>query len=100
MDTKQTVLLVGRTRMVIDAVHDQLDVKSVNLLAATNLEEVKEAFNRTTIDKVIMGAGIELEARLGIVRHAFEASRTTTVHLKDELYGPKGFIPFVNSILR
>jgi hypothetical protein len=43
------------------------------------------------MDKVIMGAGMDLETRLQIVNHIFEASDSTTVHLK---------LPFVTSILR
>jgi len=42
------------------------------------------------MDKVIVGAGIDLETRLQIVRHIFESSDSTTVHLT---------LPFVTSIL-
>ncbi|KAF2476792.1 uncharacterized protein BDR25DRAFT_300630 [Lindgomyces ingoldianus] len=46
-----------------------------------------------------MGAGIELEKRLEIVRRMFELSQTTTVHLKDANLGPQGFLLFVKVIL-
>ena len=52
------------------------------------------------IDTVIMGAGIDLETRLEIVRRTFEASETTTVHMKDRASGRHGMMPFVNAVLR
>lgn len=80
-------------------VHQRLSVENVKLLTAINLEEVKTAFDNGPISMVIMGAGIELEARLGIFRDAFQASTSTTVHMKDVYTGPEGFAPFVKSIL-
>jgi len=47
-----------------------------------------------------MGAGIDLETRLQIVREIFQLSETTTVHMKDRLSGPDGFLPFVRAVLR
>jgi hypothetical protein len=48
---------------------------------------------------LLMGAGIDLETRLEIVREIFLLSETTTVHMKDVASGPEGFLPFVRSIL-
>ena len=45
-----------------------------------------------------MGAGIELDARLAVVRAVYEASDVATVHLKDVASGPGGFLPFVKAI--
>jgi hypothetical protein len=44
-----------------------------------------------------MGAGIDLDARPGIVREIFGSSDATTVHMKDHLSGPQGFL---RSVLR
>lgn len=44
------------------------------------------------------GAGIDLETRLEIVREIFLLSDATTVHLKDRVSGPQGFLSFVRSI--
>jgi hypothetical protein len=63
------------------------------------LDEVRSAFAQADIDHVIMGAGLDLEARLEIVREIFLASDKTTVHLKDFASGPDGFLPFVRSVL-
>jgi hypothetical protein len=71
----------------------------VQLLVATRLDEVRSAFAQADIDQVIMGAGLDLEARREIVREIFLASDSTTVHLKDFASGPDGFLPFVRSVL-
>jgi hypothetical protein len=46
-----------------------------------------------------MGAGIELEKRLEVVRYVFNTSNTTSVHMKDWQTGPEGFVPFINRVL-
>ena len=71
----------------------------MNLIGGTSLADVKQAFQAQDIDVVIMGAGLDLEDRLEIIRFIFESSKSTTVHVKDWDSGPKGMIPFVNAIL-
>jgi hypothetical protein len=39
---------------------------------------------------VIVGAGIDLEARLETVRHILTASNSTTLHMKGFDSGPQG----------
>ena len=95
----KNVLLVGRKASVLDDVREGLAVRDVTLLSATTLEDVRKAFDELPIDTVIMGAGIDLDTRLRIVRHVFEASDSTTVHMKDWQSGPEGFLPFVESLL-
>jgi hypothetical protein len=72
----------------------------VRLIGGTNLDDVQAAFAQTRIDHVIMGAGIDLEARLEIIREIFQRSDTTTVHMKDRATGPDGFLPFIAAVLR
>ena len=60
---------------------------------------MRSAFAQADIDHVIMGAGLDLETRLEIVREIFLTSDTTTVHMKDFASGPDGFLPFVRSVL-
>jgi hypothetical protein len=95
----QTILLVGRTRMIIDDARVALGLSDAGFSAATNLAEVEEALQAHQVSHVFIGAGIELEQRLGIVRAIFQNSETTTVHLKDSASGPSGFLPFVRAIL-
>ena len=93
------VLLLGRLGVVVEDVQQQLRMPHVELFAATGLDEVRAALARADIDHVIMGAGLDLEVRLEIVREIFLASDTTTVHMKDVASGPDGFLPFVLSVL-
>ncbi len=92
------VLLIGKQLTAVPPV-DQLLVKNITCFAAQNLEETKEIFSGNKIDAVIMGAGIELEKRLEIVRLIFTLSNTTSVHMKDWATGPEGFLPFINAVL-
>ena len=93
------VLLPGRTCIVLDDVEAGLDVRDVSLFAGTSLDDVVTAMSEQPIHHVIMGAGIDLDTRLAIVRHIFETSTSTTVHMKDRDSGPAGMLPFVNGLL-
>jgi hypothetical protein len=93
------ILLLGRRRIIVDDVLKQLRTPDVQLFGGTGVEDLRSTFAQTNIDHVIMGAGIDLEARLEIVREIFLLSETTTVHMKDSASGPQGFLPFVRSIL-
>jgi len=96
----KNVLLLGRKPFVLDDVRRNLTVRDVNLFSGTTLDDVKDAFERDVIDMVIMGAGLDLEVRLAIVRHVFTISTATTVHMKDRDSGQPGMMPFVDRILR
>jgi hypothetical protein len=95
----RSVLLVGRLGVVVEDAVQQLRMPDVQLFVSTGLDEVRSAFAQADIDHVIMGAGLDLEARLEIVREIFLASDKTTVHMKDFASGPGGFLPFVRSVL-
>jgi len=94
------ILLVGKSLTTIPPL-DQLIIKDAQYLAASGLMAVQQVFekNNNAIDIVIMGAGIELDKRLEIVRYVFNTSNTTTVHMKDWQTGPEGFVPFINGVL-
>ena len=94
------ILLIGKLLTNIPS-PDQLTIKDVEYFAAPGLSEVRQVFekNNNAIDIVIMGAGIELEKRLEIVRYVFNTSNITTVHMKDWATGPEGFVPFINNVL-
>jgi hypothetical protein len=98
MATK-TVLLLGRRGINLDGMRAGISIKYVNLLAATSLDEVCTAFADQFIDVVIIGAGIDLDTRLAIVRYIFETSNATTVHMKDRNSGPAGMLLFVDRVL-
>lgn len=95
-----TVLLLGRTEIVLDDVRAGLQVDAdVELRAGTTLDDVRVAFDEGPVDVVCVGAGLDLATRLDIVRHIFTFSESTTVHMKDRKSGPAGMLPFVNAVL-
>ena len=95
----KNILLLGRTAMVIDDAQKQLHMPDIQLFGGTGIEDVRSTFAQANIDHVFMGAGIDLETRLQIVREIFQLSDTTTVHMKDRGSGPQGFLPFVRAVL-
>lgn len=95
----KNILLIGKLLLNIPS-PEKLVKKDVHYFVASDMATVQEIFkNTTTIDTVIMGAGIELEKRLDIVRYIFSVSNTTSVHMKDYATGPEGFVPFINNVL-
>lgn len=90
------ILLVGKQ---LTGVPPQLTIKDVQFFAAPDLKTAQQVFDNNAIAIVIMGAGIELEKRLEIVRYVFTTSNRTTVHMKDWETGPEGFVPFINGVL-
>ncbi|MCA1694088.1 MAG: hypothetical protein LC749_04790 [Actinobacteria bacterium] len=97
---RKRVLLLGITGVLVEDVRGQLQSAEFELLGGTGIDEVRSAFATGAVDHVIIGAGIDLDARLDIVRHIFQASDATTVHLKDRISGKEGFPAFVSSVLR
>jgi hypothetical protein len=93
------VLLVGLQESVVEAARNQLAFPNVELGGATDLDGIRSAFARMPVDHVIMGAGLDLDTRLDIVREIFTLSTSTTVHMKDRASGPDSFLPFARSIL-
>ena len=98
----RTVLILGRRHSVVDDAERQLelDLPGTHVLEGISIEDARAAFEQAKIDHVIMGAGIDLETRLQIIREIFQASDTTSVHMKDRASGPDGFLPFIRSVLR
>ncbi len=95
----KNVLLIGRKLQIIEDTQQQLRIPNVRLLGATNIEDMRKAFAQMHIDHVILGAGIDLEIRLEMIREIFLSSEATTVHMNSRARGPEGFLPFVRSVL-
>jgi hypothetical protein len=51
------------------------------------------------VDHVIIGGGLDIETRAELVREVFYSSDRATVHMKDQMSGPEGFLPFVRAVL-
>ncbi len=97
---KKNVVLVGRTDVVLNDAREGVAAHDAVLFSATTLDEVRNVLNEHPVDIVIIGASLDLEVRLQIVRHILSVSRSTTVHLKDVASGPQGMRPFVERVLR
>ena len=96
----KNILLLGRKPFILDDVRDNLAVQDMTLFSGTTLSDVRQVFDENSIDIVIMGAGLDLDIRLEIVKYIFTVSDSTTVHMKDRDSGQQGMLPFVNSILK
>jgi hypothetical protein len=93
------ILLLGVLPTVLDDVEQQLQMPDTEVLGGTGVDDVRAALAQADVDHVIVGGGLELERRLDIVREVCQSSDRATVHLKDHLSGPEGFLPFVQSVL-
>ena len=94
----KTILLIGRTRDVIDDVIEQFATPDLRLLAADDVAEVTRALAAHHVDQVIIGGGLDLDRRLAIVQAVFLASDHTTVHMNSPS-GPASFLPFVRAVI-
>src|SRR6266480_2034324 len=95
----KTVLLLGVRADLLETVKQQLQGADAEFLAGTSEADVEPAFRQADIDHVIIGGGLGLEARAVMVREVFRSSDRATVHLKDHMSGPEGFLPFVSAVL-
>jgi len=99
MNMTKNILLLGRIEILLDDMEQQLRMPDIQLFDGTKVEDVRSVFAQANIDHVFIGAGIDLEIRLEMIREIFQLSDTTTVHMKDKISGPQGFVPFVRSVL-
>lgn len=97
----KNILLLGRKGIVVQDAISHINNPHFAIYGGTCIEDVRTVFAETQneIDHVFMGAGIDLDKRLDIVREVFGSSGETTVHLKDAKSGPASFLPFVKGIL-
>lgn len=99
-DARRTVLIVGRLGVVVEDAERHLDMPDVRLLDGTGLADVQRALaTEPNIDHVAIGAGLDVQTRLAIVREILEHSERTSVHMKDRRTGPEGFLPFIRAVL-
>lgn len=95
----KTVLLLGVRADLLESVKQELQTPGTEFLGGTGEGDVEPAFRQADIDHVIIGGGLDLEARAAMVREVFHSSDRATVHMKDQMSGPEGFLPFVRAVL-
>jgi hypothetical protein len=95
----RTVLLLGVRADVLEPVQRELQAPGIEFLSGSSEAAVGAALRQADIDHVIIGGGLDLEARAAMVRTVFQSSDRATVHMKDQMSGPEGFLPFVKAVL-
>ncbi|KIW97647.1 uncharacterized protein Z519_01231 [Cladophialophora bantiana CBS 173.52] len=116
-----TILLLARKGSVLEQAPSQLlqaasaasdesfsspspTYPDLRVYTGSSVADVRSAFDQASaeahaIQHVFVGAGLELENRLEIVREVITLSASVCVHLKDATSGPHGFVPFVKAVL-
>jgi hypothetical protein len=84
-----TVLLLGVRADLLETVQQELHAPDIEFLGGTGVADVRPAFRQADIDHVIIGGGLDLEARAAMVREVFQSSDRATVHMKDQMSGPR-----------
>jgi len=95
----KTVLLLGVRADLLEAVTRELQTPGIEFLGGTGVSDAESAFRQADIDHVIIGGGLDLEARAAMVRAVFQSSDRATAHMNDQMSGPEGFLPFVRAVL-
>ncbi len=95
----RTVLLLGVRADLLETVKQELQTPGTEFLSGTGEAEADQALRQAEIDNVIIGGGLDLEARAAMVREVFRSSDRATVHMKDQMSGPEGFLPFTKAVL-
>jgi hypothetical protein len=93
-DVPTRVLILGLSAALVENFRQELDQHDVELVAGTDLEGLRAAFADKDVDHVILGGGLDIATRADAVREVFRLSDRATVHMKDQLSGPEGFVPF------
>ena len=92
------VVILGRTQRVLDDVVAALSRPGVRISGSTDPQHLRDALSAGRVDLVVIGGGIDLDARMALVREVFERSADTTVHLNSPS-GPASFLPFVKIVV-
>ena len=101
---KKAILILGRKSFNIKNVETTINNPDITCYTGTNIDDVKQTFTNLkkqdkTIEHIFIGAGLDIDKRLEIIKYIFATSEATTVHLKDRTTGPKGMLPFVKATL-
>mgnify|MGYP001811901503 CR=1 FL=1 len=94
------MLLLGRKPFDDASIRADLSDLDVVVQTGTTIEDVSKALAAGPVDIVIMGAGLDLDTRLAVVRTVFEASTSTSVHMKDRDSGQAGMLQFGRGVLQ
>jgi hypothetical protein len=85
---------------LVDNAQRELCEEDAQLLTRTDLAGLRAAFVDENADHVILGGGLDVATRGDAGREAFRHRDKATAHMKDQLSGPEGFVPFARAPLR
>jgi hypothetical protein len=94
----KTALFLGVRAELLEAVTRELQTPGTGFLGGAGVSDAESAFRRADIDHVTIGGGADLAARAAMVRAVLRSSDRATVHMKDQMTGPEGFL-FVRAVL-
>lgn len=98
--SKRTVLLVGNATFEHDATRAALDpALDLELFTGSSLDDVEKVLSDHRVDTVLIDPDVDVDTRLGILRHILMVSESTSVHIKDRDTGAEALMPFVNGVL-
>ncbi len=95
----KNVLLLGVKRDHIREFAKQAGLSDFRLFSGTGLDDLRSVFTHTNIEQVVIGGGIDLKTRLEIIQEVFRSSDRTTIHMKDQISGPEGYVSFARAVL-
>lgn len=84
----------------MEGFRQELGQEDLELLTGSDLDGLRAAFVEEEVDHVILGGGLDIATRADAVREVFRLSDKATIHMKDQLSGPEGFVPFARALLR
>ena len=94
------VLILGLRPALVENFQRELGQEDMDLLTGTDLDGLRAAFLDNDVDHVILGGGLDIATRADAVQEVFRLSDKATVHMKDQMSGPEGFVPFARAVLR
>jgi hypothetical protein len=100
IDMPTRVLILGLRPALVENFRLELGQEDVELATGTDLEGLRAAFADEDVDHVILGGGLDIATRADAVQEVFRLSDKATVHMKDQMSGPEGFVPFARAVLR
>ncbi|MGN6167637.1 MAG: hypothetical protein ACTHQQ_05650 [Solirubrobacteraceae bacterium] len=94
------LLILGLRPDLVESFRRELGQGDLELLTGSDLDGLRAAFVDEDVDHIILGGGLDIATRADAVREVFRLSDKATVHMKDQLSGPEGFVPFARAVLR
>jgi hypothetical protein len=93
------LLILGLRPDLVQQFEDQLGELAWDIVSGSTLDDLRSHLTTSEIDHIILGGGLDIATRASAVQLVFELSDRATIHMKDQMSGPEGFVPFVKAIV-